>query len=164
MQLHQIKPATGRKQAKRIARGGKRGTYSGRGAKGQKSRSGSGGKNIVEKGRSSWVKRLPKLGGFSSVYLRNLIVKLESIEKHFADGAEVTPDSLVKEGVISRYKRGKSGRNQFVKILDGGKLTKKITVRGCLVSKKAEEAVQKAGGKVLEVPQKDYKEKKEKNQ
>lgn len=162
MQLHQLKPTKGKKTAKRIGRGGKRGTYSGRGAKGQKSRSGSGGKNIVEKGRSSWVKRLPKLGGFKSVYLRNITVTIESLEKHFDAEAEVSPISLMAVGLAPKDKRGKSGRNRLIKILDGGSLTKKITIRGCLISKKAEEVVQKAGGKIIEVPKRNYRETKEK--
>ncbi len=60
MQLHQVKPIHKFKKPKRIGRGGKRGAYSGRGLKGQKSRSGRKFKPVIR----DWIKRYPKLRGY----------------------------------------------------------------------------------------------------
>ena len=148
MQIHELQPQNKPKTSKRVARGGKRGTYAGRGSKGQKSRSGSGGKNIVEKGRSSWVKRFPKLGGFTSTYLRNLVVKTSELESHFESGAVISIAALVSAGLAKNSKRGKSGKMQNVKVLYDTPVTKKFTIEGCRVSKTAKMAIEKAGGAV----------------
>lgn len=60
MQLHQLKPNNKKRKAKRVGRGGKRGTYSGKGMKGQKSRSGRKFEPIVR----GLIKRYPKLRGY----------------------------------------------------------------------------------------------------
>ncbi|MBZ1348254.1 MAG: uL15 family ribosomal protein [Candidatus Nealsonbacteria bacterium] len=60
MQLHQLKPIHKRKKRKRLGRGGKRGTYSGRGMKGQKSRAGARFEPIIR----GLIKRYPKLRGY----------------------------------------------------------------------------------------------------
>ena len=60
MQLHQLKPTHKAKAAKRVGRGGKRGTYSGRGMKGQKSRAGARMQPLVRE----LIKRYPKLRGY----------------------------------------------------------------------------------------------------
>ena len=148
MQIHELARNSKLKRAKRVARGGKRGTYAGRGAKGQKSRSGSGGKNIVEKGRSSWIKRFPKLGGFNSTYLPNIVVKTSELEKYFAAGEIVNPETLAKFGLAKNLKRGKSGKAQIVKILFDTPIKKKMTLEQCKESKQARSAIEKAGGAV----------------
>lgn len=152
MQTHQIRPAHKGKKSKRIARGGKRGTTSGRGAKGQKSRSGSGGKNIVEKGRSSWIKRFPKLGGFISTRLANIVVSSSALEEKFDNGATISMESLKKAGLVTSVKRGKAGKRQLVKILNDGQITKKFIVEDCLASKQVKEMIEKAGGKFTTNP------------
>ena len=161
MQIHELQPKNKFKKKKRIGRGGKRGTYSGKGMKGQKSRSGTKRGSLVEKGRSSWVKRFPKLGGFQSVYLSNIVVKTSQIEKYFKTGETVDEKSLIKKGIIDKPKRGKSGKKQLIKILDDKtKLTKKITLSGCLASKKVQTAITKAGGEVKDMPVRKKKEEK----
>ncbi len=154
MQFHNLTSTIKSRNKKRIGRGGKRGTYSGKGIKGQKSRSGTGGTNITEKGRSSWIKRFPKLGGFKSVYRKNLIVRSGAISKAFKDGEEVTPQILIKKKLLKIPKRGTSGKLQLVKILNDGPIDKKLRIKGCLVSKAVKKMVEKAGGKieVLEKP------------
>jgi large subunit ribosomal protein L15 len=148
MQFHNLQSKNISRSKKRIGRGGKRGTYSGKGMKGQKSRSGTGGTNIPEKGRSSWVKRFPKLGGFNSVYRRNLIVQSKDLAKFFKDGDTVTLQSLIEKKLLKNPKRGFSGKMQSVKILNNGLIDKKLFIKGCLVSKEVKKMVEKAGGSV----------------
>lgn len=69
MQFHQLKPTIKRKNKRRVGRGGKRGTYSGRGIKGQLARSGTG-KSRPFGGQTSLFKHTPKLGGFKAVKKR----------------------------------------------------------------------------------------------
>ncbi|MBU2025709.1 MAG: uL15 family ribosomal protein [Patescibacteria group bacterium] len=148
MQIHELRPKNKFKKRKRVGRGGKRGTYSGRGMKGQKARSGTGGTNLTEKGRSSWVKRFPKLGGFSSVYLENIIVKTSELEKNFKNGDRVDWEALKKAGLVENKKRGKSGRLQEVKILNNGTLNKKLIIAGLEVSKSVKKMIEEKGGKI----------------
>lgn len=63
MRLHQLKPNLNKKSRKRVGRGGKKGTYSGRGMKGQKSRAGGKPRIGFAGGDTSLIKRLPKQRG-----------------------------------------------------------------------------------------------------
>ena len=142
MQLHQIKSTTKKASRKRIGRGGKRGTYSGRGMKGQKSRAGTSFEPIIRQ----VIKRYPKLKGYRAKtrrYLRD-IVTLSALEKHLDGTALVTPQLLLKEGVVSTMK----GRMPKIKILGTGEVTKAFTIQGCEISSSAQKAIEKAGGKV----------------
>jgi len=141
MQIHQIREKFA-KRKRRVGRGGKKGTYSGRGMKGQKSRSGAHINPIFEGGRSTLIEHLPKKRGFKSIFSKNQIVSLEKIEKHFKVGDEVSPLSLHQKGLVSKMKMP-------VKILGSHEIAKKISVRGCLVSKSARDKIEKAGGEVL---------------
>jgi len=143
MQLHQIQPKNKLKKKKRVGRGGKRGTYSGRGVKGQKARAGHKLQPIIRE----IIKKYPKLRGynFNPLQKRPLeIVNLSQIEVKFKEGEIVTPESLIKKKLIKKIK----GRIPQVKILGDGEITKKIIIRQCLISKSAKEKVEKAGGKV----------------
>lgn len=145
MQSHQFKTSN-KKSRKRIARGGKRGTYSGRGMKGQKSRSGGNVDPLFEGGRSSLVERMKKTKGFKSIHAKKNILSLAQIDANFKDGEEVNVRTLVRRGLIdpSRVTRG-------VKILGNGELKKKLTIaENILLTGSAKEAVEKAGGKVVE--------------
>jgi len=138
MQIHQLKIKT-QKKKRRIGRGGKKGTYSGRGMKGQKSRSGANVNPIFEGGRSTLIEHLPKIRGFKSHRPKNQVVDLAHLEKHFADGDIVNPQFLLAKKLIDNIKTP-------IKILGDGELSKKITVEKCLVSKVAKEKIEKAGG------------------
>ncbi len=142
MQLHELKPNHKRKKGKRIGRGGKRGTYSGRGVKGQKSRAG---RQMVPSIRQL-VKKYPKLRGyrFKPVKSKPEIISLETLEEKFEKGDIASPKILLEKKLISKIK----DRIPEVKILAKGKLTKKLTVKDCLVSKSAKEKIEKAGGSV----------------
>ena len=104
MQLHELKPIHKLKAKKRVGRGGKRGTYSGRGIKGQKSRSGSKRKPGFEGGKTPLWRQLPKKKGFKSIHLKPTIVNLDVLEKNFSDGDLVIPRRLLKKGLIDNIK------------------------------------------------------------
>jgi large subunit ribosomal protein L15 len=145
MQIHQLKVKK-RKDKKTVGRGGKRGTYSGKGNKGQKARSGAKIDPLFEGGRSSLVMRLKKVRGFKSHSAKKSVVKLESLEKLFKDGDTISIESLLKAKLIK-----KADVKDGVKILGSGKITKKITISaGILLSQTAKDAIIKAGGKIAE--------------
>mgnify|MGYP000247532745 CR=1 FL=1 len=144
MQIHELKLAP-RKKSKVIGRGGKRGTTSGRGTKGQ----GAHGKKkdpLFEGGRSTLIERMKKLRGFKSIYQKPFTVTLRQLDKHFADGDKVTLDSFVDKKIF-----GKIVRRSGVKIVTTGALTKKLSIgKDINLSASAVEAVKKAGGSVEE--------------
>ena len=147
MQLHELQPKHKKSDKKRVGRGGKKGTYSGKGNKGQKSRAGRKMVPIIRE----LIKRYPKLKGYRSFVLDDYsaVVNLEMLEKTSKDGETINPENLIKKGIAGRMK----GRNPKIKILGGthggsGKLTKKLVVENCAVSKTAKEAILKAGGSV----------------
>jgi large subunit ribosomal protein L15 len=138
MQLHQIKPNLALKKKKRIGRGGKRGTYSGRGMKGQCSRAGA----RIRPALRDLIKKLPKKRGTGKKAISSRIafqvVNLGILEKHFKAGELVTLKKLKSKDLV------KPGFQ--VKILGKGEITKKLTVKGLRLSKGAAEKVEKAGG------------------
>ena len=142
MQLHELKPIHKLKKRKRIGRGGKRGTYAGRGIKGQKARAGRRLKPVIRE----LIKKYPKLRGyrFKKGELGPVILNIETLEKKFQTGDLITPEVLLERKIIPRIK----GRLPQVKILAKGKLTKSLTIENCLVSKKAKEIIEKAHGVV----------------
>ena len=142
MKLHELQPAEGSRQARlRVGRGIGSGTgkTSGRGHKGQKSRSGGGVRPGFEGGQMPLSRRLPKRG-FTNIWRKEIVeVSLEDLNV-FEDGAMVTMDLLDEYGFL---KRGCDG----VKILNNGELTKKLTV--CVTTTKAAaEKIVALGGKV----------------
>lgn len=133
MQLHTLKKINKIKTRKRVGRGGKRGTYSGRGMKGQKSRAGT---NKFAPVIRELIKRYPKLKGYRSNSFKNFaVVNLSTLEKNFKDNETVNPKALYDRGLVRKIK----GRVPKVKILGNGELVKKLKIEGCLMSKKAEE-------------------------
>ncbi len=142
MQLHQLQPKHKKKSRKRVGRGGKKGTYSGKGIKGQKSRAGRRLKPAIR----SLIKRYPKLRGYSfnPLGVKPSIVQIKTLEKKFEEGEKITPQTLLEKRIVRRIK----GRVPQIKILSGGKLTKALTVERCKASKKAKEIIEKAGGEI----------------
>ncbi len=122
-----------RKRKKRVGRGGKKGTYSGKGMKGQRSRAG---RKFVPAIRSL-IKKYPKLRGYRVQRSeKNLVVvNLADLDKNFKDSEVVNPQTLLKKGLIRRIK----GRIPKVKILGRGELTKKLIIEGCELSKSVKE-------------------------
>jgi len=150
MQLHQIKPIYKKKSCQRVGRGGKKGTYSGRGLKGQKSRAGRKPRQGFAGGDTPLSKRLPKQRGsvgkvkikrgnkLSRFRVKPIIINLEIIEKQFKEGEIVSPKSLLKKGLIDRIK----GRIPQVKILGKGELKKKLEFSGVKLSKSVKDFIQ----------------------
>lgn len=141
--LHTIKAFPhSRKKVKRVGRGlGSTGTYSGRGQKGQKARSG-GKKGLKMLGMRRIILSTPKLRGFKSFYPKMAAVNVMSLEKKFNDGERVTPKTLLEKGLVGKMKVA-------VKILGDGELKKKLIIEGCAVSAGAREKIEKAGGKIV---------------
>jgi large subunit ribosomal protein L15 len=144
MQLHQLKLLHKPKKRKRVGRGGKRGTYSGRGQKGQKARSGRRLKPVIRE----LIKRYPKLRGYKSKVKSQkskvVILNLEILEKKFSSGDKINPQVLIGRKIISKIK----GRVPRVKILTKGEITKTLIIEDCLISKGAKEKIEKAGGQI----------------
>jgi len=142
MQIHQIQPAHKLKRKKRVGRGGKRGTYSGRGIKGQKARSGANLQPIIRE----LIKRYHKLKGYrySGKNMPLSTINLSLLDKKFSDNDIITPKILVAKKLVRKIK----GKAPLVKILANGDLGKKLTIKNCLFSKKAKEKIEKAGGKI----------------
>ncbi len=128
MQIFQIQPKFKNKDKKRVGRGGKRGTYSGRGIKGQKARAG----RKIRPQIRDFIKKIPKKRGYRFKPLRTKpeIVNLKDLEKFFQDGEIVNPETLLEKGLIKRIK----GKIPRVKILGAGDLKKKLKIENCLVS------------------------------
>lgn len=137
MQIHEVKPTNKPKKRKRIGRGGKRGTFSGRGVKGQKARAGGTPRPALR----DIIKKYPKKRGyrFKPVKSKPKVVNLVKLEKHFKSGEKVTPKSLLEKGLIRRTK----GKIPEVKILGKGKISKKLTIKGCEMSDSAKKALSK---------------------
>src|SRR3989338_2733093 len=142
MQIHEIKSTIRKKFKKRIGRGGKRGSYSGRGIKGQKARAGH---RLRPKMRDI-IKKLPKKRGyrFKAIKEKPKAINIGSLSPHFKDGEKVTPNILIKKGLLKL----KSGRMPAIKILGAGKLDKKLLIENCQISGSARKKIKESGGNV----------------
>ena len=143
MQLHNIQQNKKNRKSIRVGRGGKRGTYSGRGVKGQKARAG----NRVRPAIRDLILRTPKLRGqaFWGRQAKTVfIVNLDQIEKKFKQKELINPKTLLNNGLIpAAY-----AKNAIVKILGDGEITKPHEFRGVKVSAKAKEKIKAQGGGV----------------
>lgn len=141
MRLSSLKASKGaRKNRKRVGRGSGSGLgkTSGKGHKGQKSRSGGSIPRGFEGGQMPLARRLPKFG-FTNLFREEYaIVNLDTLSRLGIEG-EITPEALVEKGVI------KAGRK--LKVLGRGEVDKPITVKASKFSKTAVEKIEKAGGK-----------------
>jgi len=142
MRLEDLKPAKGStKKSKRVGRGvgSGSGKTAGKGHKGQKARSGGVKGAGFEGGQMPLQRRIPKRG-FTNIFRKEYaIVNLSDLER--AAGSDVvTPDALVRMGLIKDTKNG-------VKVLGTGEIKTKITIRAHKFSKSALEKIQAAGGK-----------------
>lgn len=143
LSLHTLKPARGAKhRRKRIGRGNAsgHGTYSTRGQKGQRSRSG-GRRGLRTMGVRRLVLSTPKLRGFKSHRPKPVVVNVGTIDRAVKAGEVVTRERLVTLGIIERG-------TLLVKVLGDGEVTKAMSVKGIAVSAGAREKIQKAGGSV----------------
>ncbi len=137
MKLHELKANTGSKKEKiRRGRGdgSGHGNFCGRGCKGQNARAGGGVRPGFEGGQTPILRRMPKLKGFNNINrIEYTPVNFDSIDLHFSDGEVVSPETLVKKGIL------KTLRNP-IKILARGKLTKKVSFEGVKMSAVAQKS------------------------
>ena len=155
MHLGQLQSNTPRKSRKRVGRGGKRGTYSGGGTKGQKSRAGAGVKPGFRGGDNRLWQLFPKQRGASKKpggsnphpkhryyqlrHSKPAVLNLGYFNQF--EGGVVTPELLKEKGMMKTIK-------DDVKILGGGELKKKIEFSGFKFSKSAKDKILKAGGTI----------------
>ena len=145
MKLHELQPAAGSKKTRtRVGRGlgSGLGKTSGRGQKGQNSRSGGGVRSGFEGGQMPLYRRLPKRGFNNSVFAKQYAEVNVTQLNRFEDGATVDPVALIEAGILKNVRDG-------IRILGNGTLeTKNLTVIANGFTKAAEEKITAAGGKV----------------
>jgi large subunit ribosomal protein L15 len=142
MKLEDLAPAPGAKKTrKRVGRGSGSGLgkTAGKGAKGQKARSGGGTPPWFEGGQMPLQRRLPKRG-FTNIFKKHYsLVNLRDLEQ-FAAGSEVGPEQLM-QGVVKKLRSG-------IKLLAQGEITKALTVRVHVASAAAKSKIEAVGGRV----------------
>ena len=141
MELGNMKAASEKVARRRVGRGmgSGLGKTSGRGHKGQKARSGGGVRRGFEGGQTPLYRRLPKRG-FKNIHAKNYTeVTLTMLNK--STSAEVTAESLIKDGIISKA-------NDGIVVLGTGSLDKKLTVQAKRFTASAAQKIEAAGGKV----------------
>ncbi len=142
MKLHEVSaPAGARKKSKRVGRGpgSGLGKTSGRGHKGQNSRSGGGPTVGFEGGQMPLKRRLPKRG-FTNIFKKTFaLINVQDLER-FEENTVIDPAMMLEVGLINKVYDG-------VKVLGKGTLTKPLTVRTHRISGHAREKIEKAGGK-----------------
>lgn len=113
------------------------GTYSGRGVKGQKARSGSSGLKEMSLRRA--VQRIPKKRGFKAVRAKTESVTLGTLDAIFENGSVITPKLIRHQGII---------KGNQVKIIRSGELTKKFSFKSCNITPGARDEIVKLGGTI----------------
>ena len=131
MQFHHIHSKTKFRSGQRIGRGGKRGTTSGRGTKGQKARAG----HKIRPALRDIIKKLPKSRGykFKSFQIKPTIISIATLNEHFKEGEMVSPKTLVARGLLDTIK----GHMPKVKVLGGSEMKKKLIFKDVLFSRPA---------------------------
>lgn len=151
MQLHQIQPKHKNRDRKRIGRGGKRGTFSGRGSKGQNARGARLGEDfrggnppiwkVFPKKRGSTKKTKIKHRTFRKSNNEVLAINLGRLNEFFSNNDLVSMETLCEKGIIS-------SADKSVKILGDGELTKSLKFSGLKVSKSVLDKIQKTNGEI----------------
>lgn len=143
MKLHELAPAPGsRKTRTRVGRGigSGLGKTSGRGHKGQNSRSGGGVRTGFEGGQMPLYRRLPKRGFYNKFGKEYAEVNVSTLNC-FEEGTVVDPVALIEAGILKNVRDG-------VRILGNGQLDKSLTVIANGFTKSAADKITAAGGKV----------------
>lgn len=145
LRLHDLRPNPGaRKRRKRVGRGNAsgKGTYSGRGLKGQRSRAGRDYNSVFEGGAMSMMRTLPRRRGFKN---RNRVeyqaINVVDLARRFEPGASVDAPALVEARLLRRP-------GQPFKILAGGSIEHALHLRAERVSAAARAKIEAAGGSV----------------
>ena len=145
MQNHTLSSAGSKtRKRKRIGRGDAsgNGSYSGKGMKGQKSRSGGGVRPGFEGGQLPLIKRLPSLRGFTNIFKTQYhAVNLDTILKMYPNGGDVSPGPLVETGVLKDQKLP-------LKVLGRGEINVNLKVSAHKFTKSAKQKIETAGGTI----------------
>ena len=145
MKLSELEAAPGsRKNRKRVGRGigSGSGKTSGRGQKGQKSRSGGNPHPWFEGGQMPLYRRLPKRG-FTNIFRKEYeVINIAQLIK-LKNESPITPEVLKSKGMIHKI--------DLVKILGNGELTEAVTVHAHKFSKSAKDKIEKSGGKAITI-------------
>ena len=148
MQQHSLKsPQGSKKNRKRVGRGDSSGSgsYSGKGMKGQKSRSGGGVRPGFEGGQLPLIKKLSALRGFNNIFRREFIrINLNTISKLYEKDNEISPETLVEKNVLKDTKSP-------IKILGDGEINFSIKVTAHKFSRSAKDKIIAAGGTIQEL-------------
>ncbi|MGN1074855.1 MAG: 50S ribosomal protein L15 [Eubacteriales bacterium] len=147
MKLYELSPAAGSvKDPMRKGRGpgSGNGKTGGRGHKGQKARSGGGVRPGFEGGQMPLTRQLPKRG-FKNYFRVDYAAVNVSVLNAFDNGAVVDAEALARKGILKQLENG------GLKILGGGDLEKKLTVRANAFSESAKQKIEAAGGAAEEV-------------
>lgn len=141
--LSNLKAPKGAKRSRqRLGRGpgSTTGKTAGRGTKGQNARSGGRRHPRFEGGQTPLYRRLPKFGFSNQRFRKEIaIVNLDELEERFEDGEVVDEESLRQRGLLK-------GKQDGIKVLGRGELTKALTVKVQKFSKSAREAIEEVGG------------------
>ena len=143
MKLNELSPAAGSAKAawrKGRGPGSGNGKTAGKGHKGQNARSGGGVRPGFEGGQLPLYRKLPKRGFTNIFATKYVIVNVEQLNA-FEDGAVVDVNALLEKKIIRKELDG-------LKVLGGGEITKKLTVKASVFSASAKEKIEAAGGKV----------------
>jgi large subunit ribosomal protein L15 len=146
LKLHELKPhryATKRRKVVGRGVGSGHGTYSGRGAKGQRARSGSSIPVGFEGGRMPLHRQMPKRRGFTSRNTKATVLNFDDLNEKFKAGDKVNPKVLFNLGIIK-------SASEVVKILGQGELKKALVFEKVLISLPAKEKIEKIGGKITD--------------
>ena len=146
MKLNELSPAVGSaKDSYRKGRGpgSGNGKTAGKGHKGQNARSGGGVRPGFEGGQLPLYRKLPKRGFKNRFAVNYAIINVCDLNK-FEDGAVVDLEALLAAKMVRKELDG-------LKVLGGGELTKKLTVKATVFSASAKEKIEAAGGKTEEV-------------
>ncbi len=145
LRLDDLRPAPGSKRGrKRVGRGyssGHGGHESGRGTKGQNSRSGVTVRPGYGGGQTPFWMRFPKRGFTNVGRVEYAVVNVGDLDAHFAAGDEVSLGILIRRGLVKDPKGG-------LKILGGGELSKSLVVKADRFSRAAREKIEAAGGRI----------------
>jgi|LakMenE18May11ns_1017448.scaffolds.fasta_scaffold9957490_13 large subunit ribosomal protein L15 len=132
--------------SKRVGRGlgSGKGSSAGKGNKGQKARTGGKVPGWFEGGQTPLVKRMPYIKGFIN-HNKNIVIafNFSDLKEILAENKKIDKELLMEKGLISKTKK-----YDFIKILGIGKIETATVFEGFVYSKKAEDKINKAGGKV----------------
>ncbi|MBT3337588.1 MAG: 50S ribosomal protein L15 [Anaerolineae bacterium] len=147
MKLHDLAPNAGaKKNRKRVGRGiaAGQGKTAGRGTKGQKARSGSGGKLYRQGGNLPFFRRLPFMRGKGFTPINRVEyneINIDQLVEAFKANAEVTPESLKEARLLRDHRKP-------IVVLGRGDIKAALKVRVHRVSKGAQQKIEAAGGSV----------------